>query len=189
MDKHIYCHEGALSQELCSSLIHMFNNEDNINRQELGPSNGYTRRTGDYFYEYFTLNPQEHIFWKALKTGIRKYTVLHPYLLKLSPWGMHPYCLFQKYKTGQHYSIEHCEAESPNRSMRILAWMFYLNDIDKGGGGTCFPQQEFNTIARAGDLYIWPAYWTHSHFGIPAVAEEKYIMTGWCTFLTKSHCE
>ena len=67
-------------------------------------------------------------------------------------------------------------------SRRVLGWMFYLNDIKKDGG-TCWPQQNFTTKPRAGDLYIWPAGWTHSHYGICAPEETKYIITGWCSFL------
>ena len=56
----------------------------------------------------------------------------------------------------------------------------YLNDI-KIDGGTCWPQQNFVSIHRKGDLYIWPAGWTHSHYGIPAPKESKYFMSGWCS--------
>ena len=59
---------------------------------------------------------------------------------------------------------------------RVLGWMIYLNDCD---GGTRWPQQRFTTKPRQGDLYIWPAGWTHSHYGLPS-KQEKYILTGWC---------
>ena len=65
-----------------------------------------------------------------------------------------------------------------DESRRVLVWMFYLNDI-KHAGGTCWPQQNFISKPRAGDLYIWPAGWTHSHHGISAPNETKYIITGW----------
>ena len=45
--------------------------------------------------------------------------------------------------------------------------LVYLNDIKKDGG-TYWPQQRFTTKPRAGDLYIWPAGWTHSHMGVIA---------------------
>ena len=65
--------------------------------------------------------------------------------------------------------------------VRVLAWMVYLNDIKKDGG-TRWPQQNFTSKPRSGDLYIWPAGWTHSHYGVPALKETKYIVTGWCSF-------
>ena len=64
---------------------------------------------------------------------------------------------------------------------RVLAWMFYLNDVtDKGG--TRFPQQNITLKARAGDLYIWPSYFTHSHHGVASPTQVKYIATGWIDF-------
>ena len=96
----------------------------------------------------------------------------------------------QKYLPGEcseqaydpNYWLGHCEhGASHYDSRRLLGWMFYLNDIKKDGG-TCFPQQNFTTKPREGDLYNWPAGWTHSHYGVPAPKEEKYIITGWCSW-------
>ena len=72
--------------------------------------------------------------------------------------------------------MEHGKDEHDCR--RILGWMVYLNDI-KYKGGTCWPQQRFTSRPRQGDLYIWPAAWTHSHYVVPAPKEIKYIVTGW----------
>ena len=61
-------------------------------------------------------------------------------------------------------------------------WMIYLNDI-KVGGGTHFIHQEFTTKPISGDLYIWPAGWTHMHVGVNAPHERKYILTGWVEYV------
>ena len=81
---------------------------------------------------------------------------------------------------NQFFKKEHCEhcLEYPHR---IIAWMFYCNDIKKGGG-TKFPQQNFTAEPKEGTLLIWPAFWTHTHIGIKAPKEHKYIVTGWCSF-------
>ena len=60
---------------------------------------------------------------------------------------------------------------------RMLAWMIYLNDI-KYKGGTCWPQQHYTSKPRAGDLYVWPANWTHSHYGVSAPKEIKILKNG-----------
>ena len=57
----------------------------------------------------------------------------------------------------------------------------YLNDI-KDGGGTHFVYQNFTTKPVAGNLYIWPAGWTHMHHGVNAPKEVKYILTGWVNY-------
>ena len=64
---------------------------------------------------------------------------------------------------------------------RVLAWMIYLNDVTDGGE-TEFPTQGKRFQPRAGDVLIWPAYWTHPHRGIVSESQTKYIVTGWFDF-------
>ena len=48
---------------------------------------------------------------------------------------------------------------------------------------TCFPQQDTSVYPEQGTLAIWPAAWTHSHYGKPAPEEYKYIVTGWANYV------
>ena len=59
--------------------------------------------------------------------------------------------------------------------------MVYLNDVTDGGE-TEFPTQDKKFSPRAGDVLIWPAYWTHPHRGIVSESQVKYIATGWYAF-------
>ena len=63
--------------------------------------------------------------------------------------------------------------------------MFYLNDIEEGGG-THFPQQDITLKPKQGDLHIFPAQWTHVHHGIVAPREDKYIVTGWINAIERN---
>ena len=60
--------------------------------------------------------------------------------------------------------------------------MTYLNDIDDGGG-TEFKLQEMKVKAEKGKTIIWPSDWTHTHRGIVSPSKEKYIVTGWWSFM------
>ena len=117
-----------------------------------------------------------------MKAGLKRYKELHPFLNTIPPFEIHNIAQVKKYLPGQSYLTEHCENVSKQNRDRLLVWMFYLNDVTKGGGGTLFPQQNLTLEAREGDLYIWPAGWTHSHKGEPAKYEDKYILTGWFVF-------
>jgi hypothetical protein len=59
--------------------------------------------------------------------------------------------------------------------------MIYLNDVTDGGE-TEFPTQNIKFQPRAGDILIWPAYFTHPHHGITSRTQTKYILTGWYIF-------
>ena len=130
---------------------------------------------------------------ELLISKLAEYVRKHPFLRK--PVGTTTVHLdndfmIKKFLPGDYY--EHLKASKPedgehmehgssfNDCRRMLAWMFYLNDIKKGGG-TRWPQQNFTSKPRAGDLYIWPAGWTHSHHGLPAPKETKYFTSGWCS--------
>ena len=181
---HLYRYKSALSQENCDRLIEDFNSESNKDKRFKGPRNIYMMQNNIQFYEYSLLKAGQSSFTKALKAGLKEYRELNPFLKRLEDWGIEDICQFQKYTPGQFYSMEHCEHGVTNQK-RILAWMFYLNNIFEGGGGTKFPQQDVVLNARAGDLYIWPAFWTYSHLGIPSIKLEKYIITGWCSYITE----
>ena len=138
-----------------------------------------------YFYTSLSLGCDEFQFLKnILITNINEYVKQHSFLSILyAPWTLDERFHIQKYTPGNSYSDEHMEhGKDDHDSKRLLGWMIYLNDI-KNNGGTCWPQQNFISTPRRVDLYIWPAGWTHSHYGIAAPEEIKYIITGWCEFI------
>ena len=166
MDKFMFRKRKALSSELCDSLIEFY---------EESPDKKSNPR--DYTMLQLLLTNFPDVF-NPLSNCLSIYKKQHGVLKNLfHEWGWSNEFLLQKYEIGQCYSGEHMEHGAYEYDCRrILAWMIYLNDCS---GGTRFPQQRFTTTPRQGDLYIWPAGWTHSHYGLPS-KQEKYILTGWC---------
>ena len=72
----------------------------------------------------------------------------------------------------------HCEHSHYAWCDRILAWMFYLNDINVGGE-TEFLHQRCRIKPEKGKLVLFPAAFTHAHRGNPPLKDTKYIVTGW----------
>tara|TARA_Y100000593_G_scaffold92625_1_gene184895 strand:- start:689 stop:1222 length:534 start_codon:yes stop_codon:yes gene_type:complete len=174
MDKYILKKRKVISKDQCEIL------SNNRNFSLDSKHNYYVYHAN--LSQYPFLGP---ILLSALKEYGDKHKFLNPEYNKNSyytSWGIDGFFNIQKYLPGQFYAQgEHCERGTSNYDYRrILAWMIYLNDI-KYKGGTCFPQQNFTTKPRVGDLYIWPAGWTHSHYGIAAPKEIKYMITGWCS--------
>ena len=178
MDKYICRKRKVIPKEQCEYIIWHFNNSWK-NKKDLIygiEERGYQGVFGTVEeYPFFSTILKHH-----LTEYIKKHNFLEDVLhnnLSLPNSRFH----IQKYFPGNSYSIEHMEhGPFKNMLVRVLAWMVYLNDIKKDGG-TRWPQQNFTSKPRSGDLYIWPAGWTHSHYGIPAPNEEKYIVTGWCS--------
>ena len=121
---------------------------------------------------------------------IEEYKKLYPAVdKKIRKWRLYRWGQLMRYNPGNYYSYEHCENDGLiNNSFychtRVFAWQLFLNSIEDGGG-TYFTHQNFVAKPREGDLYIWPAYWTHMHKGIVAPKETKYIITGWCNFINE----
>lgn len=97
----------------------------------------------------------------------------------------------QKYnKTKGGYHHWHSEYyphphDAQNASLhRNLLWMYYLNDVDEGGG-TSFYYQNKTISPKCGTLVIAPATFTHTHRGEVPVSNDKYILTSWVLYKTR----
>lgn len=84
-------------------------------------------------------------------------------------------------KGGYHFW--HSEVNCRKDMDRVLTWIIYLNDIPDGEGETEFLWQGIRVKPKAGTCVIWPAQFTHPHRGNPVYSCDKYIATGWYTYI------
>jgi len=86
----------------------------------------------------------------------------------------------QKYEEGGHVKRWHTERSGLSTSHRMLAWITYLNDVEKDGE-TEFHYYNLKIKPEKGKTVIWPSEWTHAHRGnsTPTI---KYVITGWFHF-------
>lgn len=119
-----------------------------------------------------------------LNSMVRRYCVDYMFAFdNLEPKVMTEPWNIQKYEVHRHYSRWHCENNGQKPfANRVLAWMTYLNDVTDQGGTEFFYQNRV-IQPKKGLTLIWPAYFTHTHRGIPSPTQEKYIATGWFEFL------
>lgn len=122
--------------------------------------------TSPLFYKIF------YSLMMSLKEYVKKYECLQQI-----DFTINDKFNIQYYKKGQHFKKHHFESSVYTNRKRILTWMIYLNDVNKGGL-TVFPYYNLNIKPTKGTVLLWPAEFTHTHFG-DIVEEEKYIMTGW----------
>ncbi len=130
---------------------------------------------------------QEYIFGilsKAVELYKKKYTYVNYYY----PWGILETVQIQKYTPNQAYWAWHTERASAIglSAYRNLVFMTYLNDVSGSGGQTEFYYQDVKVKPKAGLTLLWPPDWTHTHRGLPATEDTKYIVTGWFNYTNKS---
>tara|TARA_B100001146_G_C16186359_1_gene437027 strand:- start:420 stop:992 length:573 start_codon:yes stop_codon:yes gene_type:complete len=182
----IYHKRKAYSSAFCHSMKEYFEENSTLHqRGQVASQIGSTLDIESLKDKEITLDISGD-WWNIkgpLSEGIVEYKKIYPGLdASVRRWSLFLTCQLMKYEPGDAYWQEHYENDGYGHiSERLMGWMIFLNDIQEGGG-TMFTQQNFIARPREGDLYIWPAAWTHLHKGIVAPKESKYIITGWCNY-------
>lgn len=145
------------TKDICLSLAHVKNDED----------------AAKLFYSLFSN------ISLAFKQYIEKYNILDDVSMEIDDNFN-----IQYYTKGQHFKKFHFESSGVTHRKRILTWMVYLNDVPKGGH-TVFPYYDYTIQPIKGHILIWPAEFTHTHFG-DVVEDDKYIVTGWFNIVEKN---
>jgi hypothetical protein len=120
--------------------------------------------------------------FEGLQTALDRYIAEYEYARRPMTFGLYPAYHLQHYEPGMAFHSFHSERGAGDEIYRHLVWMVYLNDVTDEGG-TEFYYQNLVTEPRAGRILIWPSDWTHTHRGIPSPTQDKYIVTGWLSFL------
>lgn len=124
----------------------------------------YNETTEKFILKFFNLLSD------AVRSYVQKYkitSVVHTHMAHN----------IQRYKKNGGYFKEHYERQNLYNLNRELVYMLYCNNVKNGG--TFFPFQQKRLECNKGDLIIWPAHFTHPHYGVISKENEKYIVTGW----------
>lgn len=199
----IHVRENAITHDTCCELIELFEKNKNLHEQGSVVRDGiseinfsHKKSTEISIDQSFMRDPNWgfsigkvldslHEEIDVYKQKYSEYDEVGKSILgldSLDVWCNDDIFNFQKYDPDGAYYSWHCEVGGNQTSNRVLAWMIYLNDVTDGGG-TEFKFQNYTSEAKSGKMLIWPAYWTHMHRGIPSKTEQKYILTGWFSFL------
>ena len=67
--------------------------------------------------------------------------------------------------------------ELQQKRYRMITYLWYLNDVDKGGETEFWGT--YKVKPEAGKLILFPATWSYPHCGNIPISNAKYIITGW----------
>lgn len=178
------------NDELCKNIIHFFKNNSVL--QKKGVTTGNTvneevKKTTDITINPESLKSKDYeifvTYFDHLNKCFLDYKEQYPFLktfikkISIGPFNI------QKYSSGDHFSRLHSERTSINTLHRLFAWMTYLNDVNEENGGTTdFDSYKIKVKPEQGKTLIWPAEWTHAHYGSILKSGEKFIITGWIDF-------
>ena len=124
----------------------------------------------------------EEYYYEILNPSVTEYVNEFEVLKEQNQFGIQEYINIQHYAPKQGYHAWHSERAGVGiANTRLLAFMTYLNDVENGGE-TSWLYQNLKIKPERGLTVIWPADWTHTHRGITAPNEHKYITTGWLSY-------
>ena len=123
-------------------------------------------------------------YFNSLLSATNLYKKKYMYCNDTGMWGITEDVNIQHYKPNGGYKRWH--SERPNGtdpvSKRHLVFMTYLNNVTDGGE-TEFYHQNLKIKPEKGLTLIWGSDWTFTHRGVVSPSQEKYIVTGWFSFL------
>jgi len=125
-----------------------------------------------------TYSPQEaKQLMQFVNNCLGAYVKHYPYLTNFN--YISSLCLMQKTEPMKGYHIFHGENLDWNMQHRTMAWIVYLNTLEKDDGGeTEWLYQQKKISPKRGTVCIWPGGYSHLHRGNPPM-KSKYVVTGW----------
>ena len=164
---------NILNDDLCNQIINFFQNNPQLQKKGVTTGNKINedvKKTTDITINPNNLKSKDYdlfvTYFNHLNECFLNYKEQFPFLKTfIKKIGIGPFNI-QKYSPGGHFSQLHSERTSINTLQRLFAWMTYLNDVKKeDGGSTDFDYYKIKVNPERGKTLIWPAEWTHAHYG------------------------
>ncbi len=179
----IRVYDDAIDPALCRRAIELF--EQDTDGQFRRP------RQGTWVENIVTRNPRpewrelEKAFVENMVRHLRDYaSVPQARMLSRKISGAFEHLKIKKYRAGEtsadHFPL-HFDAFDHKTSVRIVAFLWYLNTLDEGGE-TVFPVLGPRIAPREGRLVVFPPMWMYEHSGEPPLSADKYIVTSYLNF-------
>ena len=176
-----------IDKNICKDLIKFFElNKDKAGKGKI--TNGLNKnikKSTDLGVLFNTQVLEIQNYNKELLKCTQEYIKIYPALKdNLNKWGIIESYNIQKYKKNEAYFGWHTERITGEGifGKRLLVFMTYLNDVKEGGQTEWF-HQKLKIKPETGLTVIWPADWMFLHRGTVAKKEEKFIITGWFSFI------
>jgi hypothetical protein len=175
---------GYVSTETCDQMIQFFKDSPDKHPGKLGEI-GEIRPKDKLSTDVsvFISDPKNFQYLDELGKVMDDYLEKYEYATRdQAHWYIEPMYNIQKYDPGEGYFLWHCEnAGHIAQNKRHLSFITYLNTVEVDGG-TEFKYLDKVVSPTKGNTIVFPGHWTHTHRGVVAPKETKYIATGWFSY-------
>lgn len=181
-------YKNALSNELCDSLVELFNTNSEMSFAGLTLSGlNQIKKSVEIYLTSEDSNRTDAVktnldteVWASLSLVMRDYQKKFDWLSDC-PGIVDTGYKIQKYIANEGRYGEHIDGDpwSTIVTGRLCGVVCYLNDVEVGGE-TYFRYQDIRVKPEKGTVIVFPANWTHPHEALMPISNDKYIIS---TFL------
>lgn len=183
LHSYVRCYDAALTPEFCSQLVDAFEQSGTRHVE-----NGRGHHPGIQHSAWMELNLTPladaaflGFFHAQIDKYLAEYNKALPLTLAVPPRPTIDDLRIKRYRACNDDHFEPHFDAIDSRSQRYLVFLWYLNDVAKGGE-TEFPDLGIKVRARAGRLLMFPPYWMFQHAGLPPLSNDKYIVSTYLMF-------
>ena len=173
-----------IDEKLCDEIVaYFYDNQSQHTRGTVGNNElkEHVKSSTDCCFNINDCIFQDYCM--VLQECLDDYSNTYPAIKTLEPFSnLVERTNIQRYAPGEGYFAYHCERNGfPKTMSRQLVYMTYLNTVEDAG--THFNYFDVTVPCVKGLTLIWPSDWTHTHAGITNQKENKYITTGWFSYV------
>ena len=173
-----------IDESICDDIINLFNDRKEywvkgIVADKVQPDR---KQSTDLYVNKNDTTEPIFSYRTQLQWCLEQYVKIYPELVWGGRFNIDTNFNIQHYKVNEGFNYYHYERDDLSTCSRNLVFMTYLNDVEDGG--TEFKYQNLITSAKKGLTLIWPTDFTHTHRGVISKTKEKYIATGWYSYIS-----
>ena len=179
MDNYIRVYEDVLDKSFCNFVIKKF--ESNIMQHEIIKDSGMSFTQVD-FGKHDNWDVENNLIFNTLMQCVGKYANdckiknVWPKTQGYESLRIKRYLPGGKDEFQEHVDVMHLET-----ARRFLVMFLYLSDNDEGQ--TVFPEQDFTSNCKQGNVLIFPPLWPWRHAGKKPVVIPKYIVGSYLHYI------
>jgi len=177
--KYIFVKENALEEDICNYFINYFEtNKDkysgittgglDLNVKKCIETTIFPNNKSNYYIDFFR---------NVIRKNVEIYMKENNITYKKIPFYEYSHLFIKKYIKNDGKFEYHHDFSIKDNSVRIITYLFYLNDVEEGG------ETEFlgtyKVKPEKGKMIIFPCSWVFLHSGKMPISNDKYIISGW----------
>jgi hypothetical protein len=166
---------------LCDAIVAKFSESGTAYKGTVGDDTFRPDLKISTDYQFVEYPDLLNLYLVQLKKLVDKYIEKYPSCNLYKPWNIVEHVNIQHYAPTEGFFGWHTERSGMGNN-RHLAFMTYLNDVEDAGE-TEWMNQGLKVKPKKGMTMLWPVDWTHTHRGIPSPTQDKWITTGWYSYV------